>query len=322
MDLEIPQGEFFVLLGPSGAGKTTLVNVLCGLLEPDSGIIRIGDRTVVSDDEFLPPRVRGMSVVMQDGGMWQNMTVRKHIEFVMEDRFEQDTFEERVARALELVRLSGFENRLPSQLSGGERQRLAVARAIAAGNSVLLLDEPFGSLDRPLAFKLMDDLVRIQRTVGLTVLLVTHQQEEALFMADRIGIMNEGRIVQLSDPPGIYLRPKNYFTARFFGDSNCLPLKRENSELTCELGSFEIPPGAQDNRQFVLCFRPVSLAVNREGKGVESKLLSSVFKGEYYLGTLRTEGGTELVANFGSEPPKPGSYYVELAGPRVIIPKD
>ena len=212
-------GKFFALLGPSGSGKTTLLRMIAGFEVADSGSVSIAGQPV--DDVAVERRDIGM--VFQNYALFPNMTVHANVAFGLDVRgVDGSEIRRRVGEALELVRLTGYDNRRPDQLSGGQRQRVALARAIVTQPRVLLLDEPLSALDRSLRVEMEIELRRIQRDIGITTIFVTHDQEEALTMSDHIGILNEGRLIQQGPPLEVYERPNSVFSARFLGESNLL----------------------------------------------------------------------------------------------------
>ncbi len=227
IDLEIARGEFFTLLGPSGSGKTTTLRMIAGFEEPDAGVVELGGRDVTR----LPPYDREVNTVFQDYALFPHMTVAENVEYGMRvQRAPKSDRAKRRADALEMVRLSGFDSRTPRELSGGQRQRVALARAIINRPRVLLLDEPLGALDLKLREQMQLELKAIQDDVGITFIYVTHDQDEALTMSDRIAVFNEGRTEQVGAPAEIYERPVNRFVTGFVGISNVL--EREGRQFT------------------------------------------------------------------------------------------
>ena len=217
VDLEIVPGEFFTMLGPSGSGKTTMLRMIAGFETPDRGTVELAGRDVTD----LAPYDREVNTVFQDYALFPHMSVGENVEYGLAvARVERAERERRRAEALTMVRLSGYDERKPSELSGGQRQRVALARAIVNRPRVLLLDEPLGALDLKLREQLQIELKQIQREVGITFVYVTHDQEEALTMSDRIAVFNEGRIEQIGEPEDVYERPGNAFVAGFVGISN------------------------------------------------------------------------------------------------------
>ena len=219
IDLEVRSGEFLTILGPSGSGKTTLLKIVAGFELPDQGDVLLGGE----DMTFTIPARRNVGMVFQNYALFPNMDVRGNIAFPLEvRRLPRAEIDRRVATALELVDLKGYETRFPRQLSGGQQQRVALARAIVFGPRLLLLDEPFGALDRKLREAMQLEVRRLQRHLGLTTVFITHDQEEALILSDRIAVMQRGRIEQIALPRELYERPANAFVADFVGESNLL----------------------------------------------------------------------------------------------------
>ena len=219
LDLDIADGEFFSLLGPSGCGKTTTLRMIAGLEFPSAGSVRIFGAEVGLE----PPDKRPVNTVFQSYALFPHMTVAKNIAFGLEMRdVARDEVQRRVGEAIELVRLTGREERMPSELSGGQQQRVALARALVNRPKVLLLDEPLGALDLKLRQAMQLELKQLQEHVGITFIYVTHDQEEALAMSDRLGVMDGGRLVQLGTPGEVYERPRTRFVAGFLGESNII----------------------------------------------------------------------------------------------------
>ena len=219
MSLQIRAGEFFTLLGPSGSGKSTLLNLVLGALQPDEGEILVGGRPIVS----VPMHKRNIGMVFQNYALFPHMTVFKNIAFPLSMRkMASDEIAARVAEVLELVQLGGFENRYPNQVSGGQQQRIATARAIAAKPPLILMDEPLGALDVKLRVEMQEQLRLLHRSLGVTVIYVTHDQDEAMTMSDRIAVMRAGRIEQVGTPREVYEKPANTWVASFLGDANLI----------------------------------------------------------------------------------------------------
>ncbi len=219
IDLEIARGEFFTMLGPSGSGKTTTLRVIAGFERPDEGRIELGGKDVSG----LPPYARDVNTVFQDYALFPHMTVQENVEYGLRvKKVARGERRRRAEEALDLVRLEGYGGRKPAQLSGGQRQRVALARALVNRPRALLLDEPLGALDLKLRQELQVELKRIQQELGLTFVYVTHDQEEALTMSDRLAVFNEGRIEQVGAPAEVYEHPASEFIAGFVGVSNVL----------------------------------------------------------------------------------------------------
>jgi putative spermidine/putrescine transport system ATP-binding protein len=219
VDLEIAEGEFFTMLGPSGSGKTTLLRIIAGFERPDSGTVELGGVDVTRQ----PPYARDVNTVFQDYALFPHLSVAENVEYGLKIRkVPKAERRKRAERMLEMVRLSGLGGRKPLQLSGGQRQRVALARAIVNEPELLLLDEPLGALDLKLRQEMQTELKRIQQEVGITFLYVTHDQEEALTMSDRLAVMNGGQIEQIGTPIEVYERPATEFVAGFIGISNLI----------------------------------------------------------------------------------------------------
>jgi iron(III) transport system ATP-binding protein len=218
--LEIRTGELFFLLGPSGCGKTTCLRMVAGFAEPDEGVIRFGDRVI----NAVPPHRRNTGMVFQNYALWPHLTVRGNVEYGLKvrkvPRAERDA---RVAEALEMVRLTGLDDRYPNQLSGGQQQRVALARALIIRPDILLLDEPLSNLDAQLRLEMRREIKRLHEQTGVTALYVTHDQEEALSIADRIAIMRDGVLQQVGTPRELYRQPVSRFVAEFIGQTNLIP---------------------------------------------------------------------------------------------------
>ncbi|WP_344938891.1 ABC transporter ATP-binding protein [Sphaerisporangium flaviroseum] len=238
VDLEIADGEFFAMLGPSGSGKTTVLRMIAGFESPTAGTVELGGRDVTR----LAPFERDVNTVFQDYALFPHMNVLDNVEYGLRvKKVGRAERRERAIEALESVRLRGFEKRRPGQLSGGQRQRVALARALVNRPRVLLLDEPLGALDLKLREEMQVELKAIQRKAGITFLFVTHDQEEALTMSDRIAVFDEGRIEQVGSPAEVYERPSTPFVAGFVGTSNLISGEAAKAVLGKE-GTFSVRP--------------------------------------------------------------------------------
>jgi ABC-type Fe3+/spermidine/putrescine transport system ATPase subunit len=273
LDLTVQPGEFLSLLGPSGCGKTTTLRLIAGFERPDEGEVRIGGRDVSG----LPPHKRDVNTVFQSYALFPHLTVGENVAYGLKQRGLGRT--ERRARAeemLELVRLPGLERRKPKQLSGGQQQRVALARALVMQPRVLLLDEPLGALDLKVRRELQVELKRIQDEIGITFVYVTHDQEEALAMSDRVAVMNAGRIEQLAEPREIYDRPATAFVADFIGETN-----------------FVRSDGV------VVAVRPEQLRVGRDAPdgegGIPATVVTTMVVGSAVQCVVRTDEGQELL---------------------------
>jgi putative spermidine/putrescine transport system ATP-binding protein len=219
IDFEIRQGEFVTLLGPSGSGKTTMLLIVAGLIQPDAGEVWIDGNLCT----FMPSHKRNIGIVFQNYALFPHMTLYENIAFPLRMRgFIESKIRNEVRRVLAIVQLSGVEDRLPSQLSGGQQQRIALARCIVYQPPIILMDEPLGALDKKLRQQLQFEIRQLHQRLGITILYVTHDQEEALAMSDRICLMNKGGIEQIGTPSDLYFRPRTVFAADFLGDSNLI----------------------------------------------------------------------------------------------------
>ena len=219
VDVDMREGEFLTLLGPSGSGKTTMLMLIAGLIQPERGEVRIDGRL----STYMPPHKRDLGMVFQNYALFPHMTVYENIAFPLRMRKENEaTIRSEVERVLDVVQLRGIGGRHPRQLSGGQQQRIALARCMVYRPPIILMDEPLGALDKKLREQLQLEIRRLHRDQGITVLYVTHDQEEALVMSDRICLMDKGEIVQIDTPDGLYFRPETVFAADFLGESNLL----------------------------------------------------------------------------------------------------
>ncbi|HEY6928208.1 MAG TPA: ABC transporter ATP-binding protein, partial [Thermoanaerobaculia bacterium] len=272
IDLVVREGEFFSLLGPSGCGKTTLLRILAGLDLPDAGTVRIGGVDVAD----IPAHRRQVNTVFQSYALFPHMTVADNVAFGLRmKKVEPAAISQRVARALDLVQIASFADRKPAQLSGGQKQRVALARALVNEPRVLLLDEPLGALDLKLRKELQVELLGLQRRLGITFLYVTHDQEEALVMSDRIAVMRSGCIEQMDESRRLYERPRTRFVAQFLGSCNLLRAtirERSGPEATAETSvgtlRFQSDPGSAgryERSSFSLAIRPEKIVLSPAG---------------------------------------------------------
>ncbi len=239
ISLAIEKGEFFCLVGPSGSGKTTMLRLIAGFVRPTAGRVYINGRRI--DDQ--PPYKRDVGIVFQNYALFPHMSVRDNVAFGLRVRnLDRVAIDQRIEEMLDLVQLRGFEDRRPDELSGGQQQRVALVRALVTRPRVLLLDEPLGALDKKLRTQMQVELKQIQREVGITTIFVTHDQEEALSLSDRVGVIDKGVLVQLGSPTEVYERPTNHFVANFIGQSNFF--KGEITDLGDEGVVVTTPSGA------------------------------------------------------------------------------
>ena len=322
VSITIRKGEFFTLLGPSGCGKTTLLRLIAGFETPTSGQILLNGQDITGE----PPNRRAVNTVFQSYALFPHLTVRDNVGFglLMKGRPKAEIVE-RVDRALDLVRLSALADRKPQELSGGQQQRVALARALAPAPEVLLLDEPLSALDLKLRKEMQSELKRLQLELGITFIFVTHDQEEALTMSDRIGVMSAGNLLQIGGPREIYNRPVNRFVADFIGETNFLPADVGHGTATIAGGTV-LPVDADAPRgRHTLALRPEHVRIVAEGDGA---LLTATVGQSVYFGTdshveLRLADGTVIVArqqsdSAGGEAPPPGTTVGVTFAPTAV----
>ena len=310
--ITVGRGEFFSMLGPSGCGKTTSLRMIAGFEEPDEGRVELTGRDIVG----AAPYKRNVNTVFQSYALFPHLTVGDNVAFGLrrkKQRIAKSDIQARVKRYLALVELQGYEDRRPSQLSGGQQQRVALARALVNEPAVLLLDEPLGALDLKLRKQMQLELMRIQREVGVTFVYVTHDQEEALVMSDRIAVMSQGKVEQIGFPEDIYERPATRFVAGFIGTSNIIEAAvtgRDGDLLQVEAAPGDrllvpAPAGRALSPGDMLAFtvRPEKLRVAPENEPVADRLctiagtvVDVVYQGVSTQLVVRTDAGTTLVA--------------------------
>ncbi len=304
ISLDIAAGEFFTLLGPSGCGKTTLLRMIAGFADLDTGEIRIGGKRI----DTLPPHRRNIGMVFQNYAIFPNLTVAGNVAYGLKARkVAGDEITKRVTEALALVRLEGYGERWPHQLSGGQLQRVAIARALVIRPEVLLLDEPLSNLDAKLRVDMRGEIRDLQQRLGITTVYVTHDQEEALAVSQRIAVMRTGHIEQLGEPHEIYRRPASLFAAQFMGTTNALTgvvERREGNQAHVRVGAGDMFMAGSDASQggaVTLCLRPEALRIVSAGEAMsagETRLEATVTNAEF-IGALtrldvKLRGGTEL----------------------------
>lgn len=301
IDLTVRRGEFLTLLGPSGCGKTTTLRIIAGLESPSHGRVLLDEHDVTD----LPPEKRSVNTVFQNYALFPHMNVEKNIAYGLKLKgVKRQEIRKKVDAALQLVQLPGYHKRMPSQLSGGQRQRVAIARAIVLEPCILLLDEPLGALDLQLRRQMQVELKKLQKSLGMTFIYITHDQEEALNMSDRIAVMNAGLIEQLGTPEEIYEHPKTVFAAGFIGQTNLIPCK--------VMGAGQVDIGGQRVEAVTEGFKEgenavLSLRTERVHycKGCQGKLKGTMKERHYAGGTQRAvialATGQELIAVSQSE---------------------
>ena len=291
LSLSINQGESVALLGPSGCGKTTTLNLLAGFLQPDGGTIRIADRDVAG----LPPNKRNLGMVFQSYALFPHMTVAENVAFGLKlRRVESAERERRLKEALDMVRLGGFADRFPRQLSGGQQQRVALARAIIVQPDIMLYDEPLSNLDAKLREEMRSELLDIQDRIRITSIYVTHDQEEALALADRVAVMSNGCVEQIGTPDEVYEKPATGFVAKFLGESNVLPgtvARADGTSVVVDLGGHSVH--CQTSERFSagdrveVVVRTERLAVSPERLSTDNCFKARLHHAIYLGGTIR-----------------------------------
>jgi iron(III) transport system ATP-binding protein len=293
--LEVRTSEIFGVLGPSGCGKTTLLRLIAGFERPETGTVTVGGTLVAGDRTWVPPERRRIGMVFQDYALFPHLTVERNVAFGVPRGAGGE-----IQRALELVGLQHKADRHPHELSGGERQRVALARALAPGPDVVLLDEPFSSLDATLRADLRREVELILRDAGATAILVTHDQEEALTLSDRLALMRDGRIVQVGAPEDVYAQPSERWAAQFVGEVNVLPGVVRGEAVHTEVGSFDLASPAGGSEQSVhIAVRPEQLEF-RSGREPNAEVVEREFRGHDVLYRLRHSAGRTLLVQLSS----------------------
>ena len=329
LSLEVYEGEFFALLGPSGCGKTTALRLIAGFERPDAGVLTLWDDVVSGRGGFVPPENRGIGMVFQDYALFPHMSVEQNIAYGLRDR---DGRAERVAEVLELTSLTALAGRGVHELSGGEQQRVALARALAPRPRLLLLDEPFSNLDLTLRSRVRADVREIVRRAGTTAILVTHDQEEALSIADRVGFMWNGRVEQVGSPQQLYARPATLHAAQFIGDANVYHFDVEQSDtpagggpdrdapfggvLRTPFGDFLAPAGA---RRAAVIVRPEELRL-APGGPLRGRVVHSEYYGHDQVLRVELLDGTSVRVRLGPSEHFDGeTVTLELTGEPLIF---
>ncbi len=295
LNLEIKENEFVTLLGPSGCGKTTTLRIIGGFETADEGQVLLNGEDIA----HMPANKRPINTVFQRYALFPHMNIAENIAFGLKiKKKSKEYIMDKIKYALKLVNLEGYEERMPDSLSGGQQQRIAIARAIVNEPKILLLDEPLGALDLKLRQEMQYELIRLKEELGITFIYVTHDQEEALTMSDRIVVMNQGYIQQVGTPEDIYNEPQNAFVADFIGDSNILPAIMVCDKKVCIQGQeFEcVDVGFGEHNPVDVVIRPEDLILVPEEQGtIRGKVVSLIFKGVHYEMEVEALGYTWLV---------------------------
>ncbi|MFI0486596.1 ABC transporter ATP-binding protein [Actinomadura sp. 9N215] len=288
LSLDVPSGSLAAVLGPSGCGKTTLLRVIAGFLRADAGTVTVGGRTLTAPETHVPPERRRIGIVPQEGALFPHLSVARNVAFGVTDRSGR---RRRAEEMLELVGLAGYGGRMPHELSGGQQQRVALARALAPEPTLVLLDEPFNALDSALRAGVRADVRAALRATGATAVLVTHDQQEALSVADLVAVIHEGRVAQCGAPQEVYSRPASPWVAGFVGDAVLLPGTASNGTATTALGTIELRAPAEAPGDGTVILRPEQLRLTEPTGTTPGGTVTDVrYYGHDAMITLSVEG--------------------------------
>jgi iron(III) transport system ATP-binding protein len=305
IDLTVPEGSRTVIVGSSGSGKTTLLRLLSGFETPDEGTIRIAGQTVVGAGDFVPAHRRGVGYVSQDGSLFPHLTVGENVAFGLQGRGRDKT----VRQLLEMVSLDpDFAGRRPDQLSGGQQQRVALARALARRPQIMLLDEPFSALDAGLRSATRESVAQLLSNEGVTTVLVTHDQAEALSFAHQLAVLRDGRLAQVGTPRELYTRPVDLRTSLFLGDAVVIPATVQDSVATCALGMITVVPSSTRG-EATLMLRPEQLTIDEVSVGGSGVVESADFYGSEVVLTIRLGTGCDAGAAPIIRVPQRSNFY-------------
>jgi len=325
IDLSVADGSLTAVLGPSGSGKTTLLRVVAGFERADAGTVALGTNIVDSGRRYVPPEKRGLGYVPQEGALFPHLTVRANVAFGLRRSARN---RRTVDDLLELVDLAALRNRHPHELSGGQQQRVALARALAVSPSVVLLDEPFTALDPALRTTVRAEVETILRRAGATAILVTHDQDEALSMADQVAVLRDGVVVQNATPHELYTEPVDPDLARFLGEANLLPGTMDGADAVTAFGRLNVrKPTLASGGRVVALLRPEQLCLNANGPAVRGRVLSTEYYGHDAIVSVEpsepADGlGTLTVRLQGEVPPGAGAtVLVGARGPITVWPE-
>jgi len=331
LTLTIEPGDLFFLLGPSGCGKTTLLRMIAGFIDPTQGSIAFDDKVVTHE----PPNKRNTGMVFQSYALWPHMTVAQNVAFGLNVRKIQNPERDKlVMEALEAVQMAEYAHRKPTQLSGGQQQRVALARAIVIKPAVLLLDEPLSNLDAKLRNDLRHQIRDVCKSSGITTVYVTHDQKEALSMADKVALLKDGKIMQLGTPVGLYRKPKSQFVAEFLGETNLINAKASgsaaNTSLQIEAGTFNANLDNDHSGDCLISIRPEAITLEKPGtpNTLPAKLLHSTYLGETAQHVIELKGAPNIkVAQMNpfaptTIAPNPGDEVALHLSPTDIVPID
>ncbi|WP_425148585.1 ABC transporter ATP-binding protein [Deinococcus sp.] len=336
VSLEVGSGEFLVLLGPSGSGKTTLLRALAGLEPLDAGRLWLGERLVEDPHSGvrLPPEARGLGMVFQEYALWPHLSVLENVALPLRERRATgkglggrgtgdggNGWKARAHSALESVGLAEHLTRYPFELSGGQQQRVALARALAGRPQVLLFDEPLSNLDAKLRDELRLEIARLTREYGITAVYITHDQSEAFYLADRLGIMNGGELVQFGTPEQVYREPASLFVAQFTGAPGSLEASVQGTRLRCGELEMQLPAPPPVQGPVRLALRPEALHVSLQPRPqtLDAEVLHCAYSGSHYQCWLRLHGGQQVLVHIAERLPGGTRVWVGLDPQRLLI---
>jgi iron(III) transport system ATP-binding protein len=329
IDLEVGRGEFFVLLGPSGSGKTTLLRSVAGLEKPDEGEISLNGKIVYSRSRrtSAAPEEREIGMVFQSYAIWPHLTVAENIGLVLthgRSKMSKKSAVEQIRRSLELVQLENFEDRPARLLSGGQQQRVALARALAVNPALLLMDEPLSNLDARLREEVRANIKKLATQLGITVLYVTHDQIEAMVLADRIAVMAQGKILQIGNPFELYRSPANALVAEFFGSINWIRGKMlDANRVETECGVLCVTDSRSCDGAVIVGIRPEDIRLGRSSNDdenrIEGKVVSSTFLGDQVVAELKINEQTLIAKTLPDDGKPAGNISVHLPKGKLVV---
>lgn len=319
VNLTVKQGEFFTLLGPSGCGKTTLLRIIAGLELPSSGTVTLGGEDIT----FQPAAKRHVNTVFQSYALFPNLSIFENVAFGLRSRnFPDEVIRKKVTSTLEMLEMGEMRNRTPDQLSGGQKQRVAIARAIVNEPEILLLDEPMSALDAKLRTQVQEELRRLQRKLGTTFIMVTHDQSEALVCSDRIAVMNCGEVIQCGTPEEVYDQPRNRFVAQFLGAANLLKAQRINGGVETEIGILNLDKQPEWENGLI-AIRPewIKIGEKPEINGVRATVQDIVYRGTNFDLTMEP-GHLRVRTNSFKHFAIGDQVWLELPPPELVVLED
>ena len=312
LSLTLNAGEILVFLGQSGCGKTTTLRLIAGLEKPDHGEIRINNEQVAGGNRWIPPEHRHIGMVFQDYALFPHITIAENIAFGLKGKRKEKS--RRIKDMLELVDLEGYGQRMPHELSGGQQQRVALARALAPAPDILLLDEPFSNLDTALRSQVRAEIRQILRKTQTTAIFVTHDQEEALSISDKVAVMVAGQAVQIAAPQTIYNTPVNRELAHFIGEASFIPAEARGKEAACVLGTVQLQ--TEIRGRVDLLIRPEMIQLTDDG--IPARIIWQEYYGHSQRIGLQLEDGTRLTARASSTVPRLRGYTVKITIDRPV----